>query len=89
MKQVKYLTDDGVKYLVGEIDKLYLKPEQLSAMTKNDIDMLFVRDANKIQNEEGLKTLINRGGQLDIVENVALENKQLAKIVLFSIRRLM
>lgn len=37
MKQVKYLTDDGVKYLVGEIDKLYLKPEQLSAMTKNDI----------------------------------------------------
>ena len=75
MKQVKYLTDDGVKYLVGEIDKLYLKPEQLSAMTKNDIDMLFVRDANKIQNEEGLKTLINRGGQLDIVENVALENK--------------
>lgn len=75
MKQVKYLTDDGVKYLVEEIDKLYLKPEQLSAMTKNDIDMLFVRDANKIQNEEGLKTLINRGGQLDVVENVALENK--------------
>ena len=44
-------------------------------MTKNDIDMLFVRDANKIQNEEGLKSLIDRGGQLDIVENVALENK--------------
>ena len=74
-KQVKYLTDDGVKYLVEEIDKLYLKPEQLSAMTKDDIDMLFVRDANKVQNEEGLKTLINRGGQLDVVENVALENK--------------
>lgn len=62
MKQAKYLTDDGVKYLVEEIDKLYLKPEQLSAMTKDDIDMLFVRDVNKIQNEEGLKTLINRGG---------------------------
>lgn len=74
-KQAKYLTDDGVKYLVEEIDKLYLKPEQLSAMTKDDIDMLFVRDANKIQNEEGLKTLINRGGQLDVVENVVLENK--------------
>ena len=74
-KQAKYLTDDGVKYLVAEIDKLYLKPEQLSAMTKDDIDMLFVRDANKIQSEEGLKTLINRGGQLDVVENVALENK--------------
>ena len=75
MKQAKYLTDDGVKYLIEEIDKLYLKPEQLSAMTKDDIDMLFVRDANKIQNEEGLKTLINRGGQLDVVENVTLENK--------------
>lgn len=74
-KQAKYLTDDGVKYLVEEIDKLYLKPEQLSAMTKDDIDMLFVRDANKIQSEEGLKTLINRGGQLDVVENVTLENK--------------
>ena len=74
-KQAKYLTDDGVKYLVAEIDKLCLKPEQLSAMAKDDIDMLFVRDANKIQNEEGLKTLINRGGQLDVVENVVLENK--------------
>lgn len=74
-KQTKYLTDDGVKYLVEEIDKLYLKPEQLSAMTKNDIEMLFVRDANKIQSEEGLKTLINRGGQLDVVGNITLENK--------------
>lgn len=71
----KYLTNDGVKYLVEEIDKLYLKPEQLSAMTKDDIDMLFVRDANKVESEEGLKTLINRGGQLDVMENVALENK--------------
>lgn len=27
MKQAKYLTDDGVKYLVEEIDKLYLSSQ--------------------------------------------------------------
>lgn len=71
----KYLTDEGVKYLVEEIDKLYLKPEQLSAMTKEDISLLFVRDANKVENESGLKSLIERGGQIDVVENTTLETK--------------